>query len=1367
MQGNRDVIDWEHQLASIIDKSNKNLLKISSEYSELKRRHDSNSSSKPLLCLPPPPTQHSQHLSGYHGGDNHWSDVNIDGNRHQNRSSVGPHQRAAMAAFNASKMNGNKITTRPISRSSEEDILRRLETRMSRTVERMVNEKLKSTSLAMDSFKDQISVIAEEIRGLNKSASSIAQTVSSQERAIDLLRHDVDSRREFLLKMESQVLDQNSWKTMTESEISQLKQAAAKQKDSLATKPSLVDVKRYVESAKIDLSMSLAASMSSFQEEFNSLKEYLEKKIDSTIQNNADPIDVVENAIIAQAGEIERKCLELTERKLEILSIPPDSTTSTGRAHNYWGKNTIDFNDMFQDEEFLEVLTKIVAKTMSNVERKSECVKPNSCEDENGLATDTTICKNLEALQKEVHSMKKRVVENLEPEISAFKGELKLTMERQSQLVSEKRVDELVESKIEEKTKQNEINLKSAISIKYKELESIEKSVKAQRDLAEKLKNEHDALSTSCSLCPTKSDANALLTKRDRETCSEDINSVRMEFDNKVLSTMDTLTSQLYEELSKQGADFERKLGMHQTHCESLCTEMELVKELDSKIRDFGSVMGAKVQTATQNFHLLEERVQCLERNRAAILERMENVLKVDVVEDMIDSKTREIIKSVNSFQERQLSMENCVSAVENNISSLEDLVALTRKNIQESSKSDIDEVTDYIRFVENDLKLSIERLSSSVDEIPSMVREKIQNVVDLIPPIEGKIQILQKSDHRVHDDMQKSDMLAIQSVEGRLMSEIKDVVAKTNECCQRLKEFEQNKCGEKSCQLIVMADTKAAVSETVDSDSDVFDSISHLRDSLKQTVDVARSLEHKKTTCGHSEHEIVDETILKNWQSDLHSNEAGTSKSQKIGESEIVESARSTEHASGISCISAMEDGMKNASRDESAEVGVERGISVENNRSNFPGNYGGVGILGLETISADAIDESIPQESANCFDGLISLDPSPSISSELRKSDFNDKITSPTENDSGENCPGWSDRLSSPSKRISCSDGEGNSSCRHSMAHSDPPVNTLKSTYVDTVHETNFVKDDMICFSDDSDGDPRFGILELPQNKLLCSPKKYANQTISQQESSDSSIPESIEEIFDTSDSMSSNLLVSPNDSPIDNDRVTNTEITSIKQGLFFNKSGRKESPIGLTQIDDSHSRSRGIPQRDEDGNENNNDHPIHSGRHGLFVSSSNNEESCNLNQLDENDDLIIGLSNPQNDKKICNDARSGHRWLSGEYNVADEYLLHPEDISDSERGSIRSYDEYLSCENSTSTETNQVENMKRISIESNRLLLEPNVHRGWDKQLWKIKSTGLVLRDSTSPVNSKSDSRDIGNTRASSDDESYGSSGFESDG
>lgn len=1374
MKGNRDFIDWEHQLASIIDKSNKNLLKLSSGYNELKRRHDSNSSSTPVLYPPPPPTQHPQHLSEYSGGDYHFSDVGTKGNRHenvqQNGSSVGPHQRAAMAAFHATKMNGKKLATRPISRSTEDDILRRLETRMNYAVERMVNERLKPFSIALDSLKDQFSVIADEVRGLNKGASTIAQTISSQERAIDLLRHDVDSRREFLRKMESQVLDQISWKTMTGSEISRLKQAMAEQRDGLETKPSFGDVKRSVESAKIDVSMSLDASVSSFQAELNSLKEHLEKKIASTIENSAGQIGVVKNAMIEQLRETERRCLELVEREFEGLNMQRDASISENETHKYEGENTITIKQMFQDEEFLTVLTQIVAKTVSNVRKKSECVKSDSCAAEKSPPPDGTFHEKLESVQRDVYYMKKKVVENMEPEMLSFKDELKRIMDREAQLESKKKVvEELAESKIDEKTNQIEMSLQSAISTNSRELESIKQSLITQKEMAEKLKTDYDALLKSCSLCPTKLEVDELLEARKGGTFPESIDSVRKEFDDKFASMFNTLTSQLSDESSTREANFERKLGMNQTHSESLNSGMELVKALDSKIQKIESVMNTKIQEATRTLGPLEERVQHIERNRAEISELKENMLKVEVIEDMIDTKLQETKKMVHTNQERQFSMEKCLMTVETNVSSIEELVVTNRTKIQESMKSDEAEVTSSIRSVENHMNLSIEELKSSVDGIQNMLLERFQEVIDLIPPIQGKMQILEKSAHEENNDRRaaneklKFDVFAIQSAEGHLRSEIKDAVAKINECSQRLKKIEQNICGEISCRQSKVS-TKTAEAETRDSEgSDVVDSISRLRFSLNQAVDVGRGIGFEKSTCRR---DLVDETRVDEWKENFSLSGAGTSISQPKG-GKVVKSHLYIEHKSDECCVSANKDGTESSSGDEIAKIDDENGASCENNSSNLvPGSNVGDGTPGFETMASDCIDESVAGESFNFFDGSItSEDLSQSKASAARISDFRNKrqqIIPFTRNDSNENSTDWINCIQLPSKQKSQSNGGGNSSCGYLMLHSDPPVNALKTTDVDTPNEDTFIKDAMTFFSNANDCEPRSDTLEVNNNKLLCPPKD-AKQSNAEEEQSDASIPESIDEILDTSDSMSSNLLVSPNGSPIDNDCGTTPKNASVQVGLRLVNSERKESPIGSTKIDDLCSRSRGIVGGEEDGNDNS----IHSSRQDPLVGCSTNDESCTLAWWDDVNDLSIGLSNPQKNEKSRNVTGSNHNVLLEENIVADEYLLLPEDMSDSESGGIRSFDEILSCDISAISECNKVAKMKRISMASNHHMLESKVHRGWDKLLWEINSTGLVLRDSASPLDSMSNANDIGNTRDDSDDGSYGSSGFESEG
>lgn len=149
-------MDWENKVAKVIERSNKALQSVSVENTgqNLNLNHPMSMSRHPLMSL------------AIDDGNRIYNNVinNID----NSNSSCGPYQRAAINAYHAT-------TKRPLSRGAVD-------------VDRIVNDKLKTTSLAIDALRDTLNIISEEVRQLNRNSTI-------QERRVEVLSHNFDIRR--------------------------------------------------------------------------------------------------------------------------------------------------------------------------------------------------------------------------------------------------------------------------------------------------------------------------------------------------------------------------------------------------------------------------------------------------------------------------------------------------------------------------------------------------------------------------------------------------------------------------------------------------------------------------------------------------------------------------------------------------------------------------------------------------------------------------------------------------------------------------------------------------------------------------------------------------------------------------------------------------------------------------------------------------------------------------------------------------------------------------------------------------------------------------------------------------------------------
>ena len=637
MSGNRDVIDWEHQLACIIDKSNKNLTKLSSEYGELKRRHDFKSHSRSVLYPPAPPLD-NQACHFYNENDDTIQ-----------RHSCGPHQQAAMAAFHATK-SGNKIT-RPISRSSEDDILRRLDTRTKQSVERMVNDKLTVTSRSVDALRDQIAVLADEVRALNQNASSTAQSLSSQERSVDLLRHDLDSRREFLLKMESYCLDENTWRKSVGSEITHLKQALAQQRQDISTKATSVDVNAGLESAKLETSMSMAAAISplqtSIQDEIrvimndvSSWKESMDQKISEKMQPYHENIaTTMRDAIKAEAKATEKRCQDMLERHLCGASTQGNAAPlndSTSMKDELATENSTPY---FHDKKSLDMITHIVIKTVSEVEEnlRSEILQqiqqmkvetPKHKTPEQGITKspkqDRVIRKQVEALQVDVLAMKKKIKDEIGTDMSSLKDDLKRAATRQLQFISKKKVDALVEAcraDLSEQMGLVEKRLMTSVSNNKIENEiiSMNDSLLEHKALLQNLRQDYEKLAVSSSKFLAEGDVRTIAKEEGKYLFQENIGCTNDLIDSRIKSIHDDLKKQVAMDSSNNDSGVAAKLKMTHALCESLNDGLEIIKELESRVDGISSKVEKDLKHLIDTVRSLDERVQALEKGHKSL----------------------------------------------------------------------------------------------------------------------------------------------------------------------------------------------------------------------------------------------------------------------------------------------------------------------------------------------------------------------------------------------------------------------------------------------------------------------------------------------------------------------------------------------------------------------------------------------------------------------------------------------------------------------------------------------------------------------------------------------------------------------------
>jgi len=175
-------------------------------------------------------------------------------NNIENQTPCGPHQRAALKAFHAT-------TRRPLSRG----------TTRSSNVDRRIDEKLKSSSLAIDALRDQLVALSDEVRQLNR-------TKQLQEKRIESLVDIVRS------------MDNSS-------EIGSIKQA--------------VDEKVSI----VDLDTAIAKERQKMMSDFNTLMDRQQQQISQSTQAfQRNLVDTIQQALKEESAQTERKCLDAVQK---------------------------------------------------------------------------------------------------------------------------------------------------------------------------------------------------------------------------------------------------------------------------------------------------------------------------------------------------------------------------------------------------------------------------------------------------------------------------------------------------------------------------------------------------------------------------------------------------------------------------------------------------------------------------------------------------------------------------------------------------------------------------------------------------------------------------------------------------------------------------------------------------------------------------------------------------------------------------------------------------------------------------------------------------------------------------------------------
>lgn len=325
----------EDRLETIIDKSSKDLYNISAEYYSQKTQWEESRKSRPSRypsMLPSPAVRNERYVFDHIV------------NELENTAPCGQYQQAAVNAFHAIR---NGSGHHPMGGRAANDVCA-AESRIKQDVDRLVNDKFKCTSIAIDALRDQLVILADEIRQLNRNSTS-------QERRVDAICHDMDSRRGIINTMEAHILDENSRMKSIGLEMARLK-------EEVAAKASLVDVKTGLKSSRLksnaslsDVKDQLKRGNTTVMNEVNELKEWMQKQYSLGLENQMHEIststqafqrnlvDTMKSAVHEEVALTEQKFRSMIE--LEVQKI---STQSKGD----------------RNKEYVKVISQIVTKVI-------------------------------------------------------------------------------------------------------------------------------------------------------------------------------------------------------------------------------------------------------------------------------------------------------------------------------------------------------------------------------------------------------------------------------------------------------------------------------------------------------------------------------------------------------------------------------------------------------------------------------------------------------------------------------------------------------------------------------------------------------------------------------------------------------------------------------------------------------------------------------------------------------------------------------------------------------------------------------------------------------------------------------------------
>ena len=251
------VAEWEKNLASMIEKTNRDINRLSQRYG-CSSANDSYVLSKGLWKRPSVPKTQQRIISN-EASSSHSYSLN-------NSREMSSHTSKALSD-----------RARPISKSVEEDLISKVERSVRYSIEREVDERSAITNRAVDALLKQVETLSKTMKYVDTEVARVSRQTVSKERGFQQMIHELKRRRS----------DDRVWKNTIESDVSLIKKSL-EQQDNYSNKVSSEEMRSTITTTH----SSITSTVDSILKLFQSKTDYQFEDIRGRIKFLKDEIDL-------------------------------------------------------------------------------------------------------------------------------------------------------------------------------------------------------------------------------------------------------------------------------------------------------------------------------------------------------------------------------------------------------------------------------------------------------------------------------------------------------------------------------------------------------------------------------------------------------------------------------------------------------------------------------------------------------------------------------------------------------------------------------------------------------------------------------------------------------------------------------------------------------------------------------------------------------------------------------------------------------------------------------------------------------------------------------------------------------------------